>query len=314
MSRPRYLFDTMHPLMQLLFLGALSIVSAGLFAALGFALVRPLFGITNLEDVIRAFTTQPDEVAKNPGELNALKLLQLLASIGAFLLPALFFAQRKFPVGDYLKLKIVPRFSLLLLAIAILFLSTPLVQFTYELNQKLSLPAFMGDLEKEIRSSEDASEKLMLLFLKMPGPIDLLFNLLVIAVIPAIGEELMFRGCIQQVINEWINKEHAAVWISAAIFSFIHFEFYGFIPRLLLGALLGYLFLWSGNLWTPIAAHALNNGVQVILIYLHDHGMIAFDINSNDPIPIIIVLICTVLTAAGVYMYQRKCELHKFIY
>ena len=97
--------------------------------------------------------------------------------------------------------------------------------------------------------------------------IELIFNILVIALVPALGEEMIFRGWIQRQLMRIINRPHVAIWASAAIFSAIHFQFLGFLPRLLLGVLLGYLYFWTGSLWVSIFAHFLNNGLQVIAQY-----------------------------------------------
>jgi membrane protease YdiL (CAAX protease family) len=96
----------------------------------------------------------------------------------------------------------------------------------------------------------------------------LLINLLMLAIIPAVGEEFIFRGCLQKIFGRWIGNYHIAIWITAIIFSGIHFQFYGFMPRMLLGALFGYLLVWSGSLWLPILAHFMNNGVAVVTAYV----------------------------------------------
>ncbi len=92
---------------------------------------------------------------------------------------------------------------------------------------------------------------------------------MVIAVVAGLAEELIFRGCLQQIMQQIVKNKHIAVWVTAFIFSAIHFQFYGFLPRMLLGALLGYLFLWSGNIWVPIIVHTANNVIGVITAYLY---------------------------------------------
>jgi len=97
----------------------------------------------------------------------------------------------------------------------------------------------------------------------------LLVNLLMLAVIPAIGEEFIFRGCLQRLFNQLTKNHHIAIWLTAIIFSSIHLQFYGFIPRMLLGAMFGYLFVWSNSLWLPILGHFLNNATAVITAYVY---------------------------------------------
>jgi membrane protease YdiL (CAAX protease family) len=96
---------------------------------------------------------------------------------------------------------------------------------------------------------------------------DLLLNLLVIAIVPAIGEELLFRGYLQQSFSNWLSNPHVAIIVTAVLFSAIHLHFQAFLPRFILGVLLGYLFYWSGSLWLPILAHFANNAQAVIISY-----------------------------------------------
>jgi membrane protease YdiL (CAAX protease family) len=114
-------------------------------------------------------------------------------------------------------------------------------------------------------------------FLEIKSTPELMLNLVMIALIPALGEELLFRGIIQRIFTDWSKNVHAGIWISAALFSAMHMQFYGFIPRLLLGVLLGYMLVWSGSLWLPILAHFFNNASAVIAIFLYNRGSISMD-------------------------------------
>jgi hypothetical protein len=89
-----------------------------------------------------------------------------------------------------------------------------------------------------------------------------------------VGEELLFRGALQNVLVEWTKKTHLSVWITAIIFSALHAQFYGFLPRMLLGVILGYTYIWSGSLWLPMLFHFLNNGLAVLFSYLIGKGML----------------------------------------
>jgi hypothetical protein len=117
-------------------------------------------------------------------------------------------------------------------------------------------------------------------------------------------------------MKEWTKNSHWAVWITAAIFSFIHFQFYGFVPRFLLGALLGYLFVWSGSLLITIIGHAFYNAAQIVLVYLQEHGYIAnFDIiNTSNPWPSSVILISTLLCVGLIYGYRQLVMKKRFIY
>jgi len=120
---------------------------------------------------------------------------------------------------------------------------------------------------------------------------ELIFNVFLIGIIPGIGEELIFRGLIQRNIRKIIENPIAAIWITAVIFSAFHFQFQGFIPRLLLGALLGYLYYWTNNLWVPIIAHAFNNGIQVIMQYLYSEEISSVNIDDMESVPAWVALV-----------------------
>jgi hypothetical protein len=106
------------------------------------------------------------------------------------------------------------------------------------------------------------------------------FNLVLVAIIPAIGEELVFRGVLQKLFGEWTKNKFMGIWISAILFSAMHLQFYGFIPRMLLGALLGYSLLWTGSIWIPILGHFVNNAFAVLLTYLEQRGKISSSIET----------------------------------
>jgi len=190
-------------------------------------------------------------------EIDAVKFIQMFSAIGLFITPTLLYAY----LCDFdLKLKLNFNRQTLLLAIAIMLLINPFIAFIYEWNMSFNIPDWMLVFD-------DNAEKITKYFLKMNTLGDLLFNLLVIAIIPALGEELLFRGYLQQRMTHWLGKPHVAIIITAILFSAIHMQFQGFLPRFALGLLLGYLFYWSGSLWLPIIAHLLNNAMAVTFAY-----------------------------------------------
>jgi membrane protease YdiL (CAAX protease family) len=136
----------------------------------------------------------------------------------------------------------------------------------------IPMPNFLVEME------EGTSEMVRNLLLA-EQPHELWFNLLTIAVIPAIGEELIFRGILQKKLDEQLKNPHLAIWLAALIFSAIHMQFQGFLSRMLLGGILGYMYHWTGNLWVPIFAHLVNNAVQIIGQYFFQKGMIETNID-----------------------------------
>lgn len=201
--------------------------------------------------------------------VNALKLLQFMNSTGIFVIPALGFA---FLVSDnfkkYLSLDKNPGAVYCILTILIMISALPLINYMVAVNENMTLPEFMGGVENWMRDKEDSAKYITESFMVMDTVWSFLANFLIIGIVPAFGEEFLFRGIIQKQLQNRMNA-HAAIWITAILFSAMHLQFFGFIPRMLLGALFGYLFLWSGNLWVPIIAHLVNNGGAVTMQYLY---------------------------------------------
>lgn len=189
--------------------------------------------------------------------VNYLKLLQFFSAIGLFVTPTLLYAY--LTNFDYKLLFNFKRQSAFLV-IVIMMLITPFIGWLLEMNMSIPFPDWI------LRLGND-SEKIVESFLKMNHLGDLIFNLLVIAIVPAIGEELLFRGYLQQSFSNWLSNPHVAIIVTAVLFSAIHLHFQAFLPRFILGVLLGYLFYWSGSLWLPILAHFANNAQAVIISY-----------------------------------------------
>ena len=138
----------------------------------------------------------------------------------------------------------------------------------------------MNSVQTWMQETEDQADKITKAFLATQSTSDLLTNLFVIGILPAVGEELLFRGVVQQLFKKLFRNAHAAIWISAAIFSALHLQFFGFLPRMILGAMFGYMLEWSGTLWLPIIAHFVNNATAVFAYYLADKGIIGTDIEN----------------------------------
>ncbi len=134
---------------------------------------------------------------------------------------------------------------------------------------------------------------------------DFLLGVVVIALLPAIGEELVFRGMLQPELFRATGNHHAAIWISAIIFSAFHLQFFGFVPRMLLGALFGYLYVWSGNLLIPMLAHFVNNGFSVLMMYLYQKGTIPIDLDAPEAAPWPLVVGFTTVFIALMYYFKK---------
>ena len=222
--------------------------------------------------------------------VGMLKLLQLLQSALVFIVPALLWS--KIFTGtmfEGLWLQNRPKTKDVCLVVLLMIVAVPAINFLGWLNSQISLPAFMEETEQWMQQLERQAEEMTFKLLSGTDVTDLLVNLLVIALVPAIGEEMTFRGVLMHIFTNKttpaIDKPfttvsmsdstngrayyHISIWVCAIIFSFIHFQFYGFFPRMFIGALFGYLLFYSGSLWLPVAAHFTNNAIVVLTTYIY---------------------------------------------
>lgn len=194
-----------------------------------------------------------------------------------------------------------PAITLLVFAIVIIFMIANSLFIDW--NQNVSFPSFLQGFENWARAVENQAAEVTEFLTASTKTTHFLVSLLVIAVLPAIGEELVFRGLIQDHLHAITQNKHIAVWVAAFLFSFLHMQFFGFVPRMLLGALFGYLFVWSGNLMYPIIAHFFNNGFTLFMVYWYQKGAIDFDIESTDAVPLTNVMVAMAVTAVLLYLF-----------
>jgi membrane protease YdiL (CAAX protease family) len=251
-----------------------------------------------------------------PVTTEALKWVQLIQTAALFLLPPFLmaFLWAKQPL-EWLKLKSETR-GYGLWAIFLMLIALPAINLVGYFNQQMSLPAFLEPLEQWMKTAEANAAHLTEQFLSVTTFDGLIINILLMALLPAVAEELTFRGVLQRLIqtqtNEAINREgkrvHLAIWCTAILFSAIHMQFYGFLPRMLMGALFGYALVWTGSLWIPILMHFTNNAMAVILYFLAIRSGWDMDkvdtIGTNDTLWLGVVSL--VLTIIGIYAFRRS--------
>ena len=207
---------------------------------------------------------------------ESLKWLQLCQTLGTFLFPPIICAwiwdENRKPFR-WLKMDQKVNWKSIVWAIGIMVCAIPAINLLADLNSRVDLPESLDFIEQIFRRQEDAAASLTERFLKADNVLGLLINIGLLAFLPALSEELSFRGTLQQILGRNQVKEsrvHIAIWVTAFVFSAIHLQFYGFVPRMLMGALFGYVFLWSGSLWVPIVMHFTNNGLAVLFYYLFE--------------------------------------------
>lgn len=286
-----------HPLVSLLYI----IILMGI----GFLLIGPGIGLAVAalfyEGDLVSMVANPDYSAFLP-----LMTVQAFAAFtGLILFPLLYvrFSERK-PVSKLFNLNerwllIIP--VLMITGIAFQVAFSPVVEW----NMRLQFPEFMSNFAEWAREREDALMELTKVLTNFQSHRDLVIGFVVIAILPGIGEELVFRGLIQNELKRATGNPHLTIWVAAILFSAIHMQFFGFVPRMLLGALFGYLYHWSGNLIIPMFAHFFHNGFTLIMLYLYNQGVSSLDMESEEAAPWPWVLVGLVSTFA-LLSYFRK--------
>jgi len=212
--------------------------------------------------------------------IDALRWSQFMVSLTCFGLPALIsaFVFHGSPL-TFLRANKYPSFLFLFLAIFAMILFQPFINLVSSWNQQLQLPAFMSGLYKAMQSMEATANDLTRQFLAQQKARDLFINIFFLALIPAITEELFFRGTLLRLLEEKMSVNWS-IWIVAIIFSTYHMQFFGFVPRVLLGALLGYIVVWSHSLYLGMLAHFINNAGFILFSYLSANHYITFDVET----------------------------------
>lgn len=205
--------------------------------------------------------------------------------------------------------------NMLLLAILALIVSIPAMNALVSLNENISLPSSLSGIEIWMRDAETRAQESVTLLLGGATVGSLIVNLLIVGVLAGFSEEIFFRGAMQSIfIGNRLNK-HLAVWLTAFIFSAFHLQFFGFFPRLLLGAFFGYLFIWSRSLWLPVVIHTLNNSLVVCATWhekcFSSESESAESLNewgADSPILIISSIILT--TIIIILLYKKSLDQH----
>jgi len=195
----------------------------------------------------------------------------------------------------------VPFFTVFFLTLALIVANSVVIEWNMELDYSWVSPAF----EEWAKTMEQEMEELTKLLTQFSSFGGFLLGFIVIAVIPGVGEELVFRGLVQPKLQTITKNPHVAIWLTAFLFSAIHFQFYGFFPRMLLGAFFGYIFYWSGNLLYPVFAHFINNGFTLLMLYLYHQRVTDFDIESVESVPLPTALLALIV-GAGLLVYFRN--------
>lgn len=276
---------------------------------LGYFMIGPLLGFFALKPILSDLSTQgmlnfmanPTDDAKGR---TVLLVFQGVASlVGFIVVPLLFRRYLETKPSD----KLTQRSAtvlMMLLTVLITLVIIPVMEPIIRWNAGIKLPEFLAEFEKLAQQKEQQIAQITALLTNIENLAQFFFTLIVIAVLPGVGEELVFRGIIQKKLGYLINP-HVAIWLSAFLFSALHLQYFGLVPRMLLGVLFGYLYYWSGNLWLPILAHFINNGFTLLMIYLYKIGWVSFDIQKVT-YSIVWIILSFVGTAALLWVIYKR--------
>jgi len=297
------ILESLTPFTRLLFSVLLIISCFAISFLLGILLAAPLFG-AGMKEVIDSLSD-----FENPTSIKLLQYFQVIQSFGLFIFPALL-AGYLFEGSSirYLRIGKPTKWLAYFFTLLLMLTSLPLINWMVSVNDLMKLPDFLKGLEDWMKAAEEEAAKLTDAFMKMPTFGSFVFNLVMIAVLPAIGEEFMFRGLIQRLLKEWLGNIHVAIFISALLFSAMHMQFYGFLPRMMLGIMFGYLFYWSGSLWIPVFAHFIQNGLVVTVTYLGQQGSLGGDYENFGTSTNFYVILLSGIVAGGLLylLYFRR--------
>lgn len=240
---------------------------------------------------------------------TALLLLQGLGAVGGFIIAGIIYLivvekvslSRMFSLRNFNVWAVVVT---MIIVISFMFVNTIFIEW----NLNISFPDFMQGFEEWAREKEEELKLVTEFLTEFNSAGQFIIVFLVVAIIPAIGEELIFRGILQNKFHQYFRNAHIAILLSAILFSGFHLQFFGFVPRLFLGILFGYIYYWSGNLWYPILGHFINNGFTLIMIYLYQTGLINVDIEAEEAYPLNIILIFSVITIYMLFSFRKQFQ------
>lgn len=273
----------------------------GLFVVLGYLLL--IFFLSAIDQ------GGPANLSSDPAMVRSMKIMSVVTSTLVFIVPVTLYCQFLRPEKTaFLNIASVPHIYYLITAVVCIFFAFPAVASFIQLNQKIHFPESMAGIEKAFRDKDSQVDKLYTLFFADRSTMGLVINLLVMALIPAVSEEFFFRGILQQTLIKNKLNAHIAIAVTAILFSAIHMQFFGFLPRLLLGLVLGYLYYITQNLWVSILAHFFNNAFEIVMLHFMMDELptqTTAPVQDNSGISITYALLSLALVAGQLVFLQR---------
>ncbi|HRP40030.1 MAG TPA: type II CAAX endopeptidase family protein [Chitinophagales bacterium] len=285
------------PFLKILTLFALMLICMQMMFFSAAYIIHQYLGVVDTE----AFSSDIGLQAAHP--MAALLMQFIGTGLGVFLLPSLMFSALTYgAIGKPLKLVYFPNAKQFLITIGLILCSGIFIALLVDINKLIPLPESLSSL-KDFQQKYDT---LLNAFFKDVTPLRFAFITLVLAVMPAIGEELFFRGSVLKILSETRLGIHGAVVFSALAFSLMHFEFYNTFAIFFMGLVLGYIYYFTQSIWASIAAHFVNNFLQVLLKYLFATGVLATDITTSEHLPLYLTITVGVFTFALLWLLCKN--------
>lgn len=269
------------PIIKLVFV-LTAVLLFGMLSTVFMSLIgEPLFGVD-----MTSYADMKSNIA-------FMQTYQILQSISLFIIPSLiafYLFYRSFSRGINGEKSLSA--SSTIIAVFLIFVSQAFISYSGWLNHQIRLPEYFNELIGWMTQKEQEATELTTLLISNKSWIQVMITIFMMSVLPAIGEEWLFRGLIQRELGSWLKNKHIAILLTAIIFSAVHMQFLTFLPRFFLGIILGYLYTWSGNLWLAVIGHFTNNFMAVVAyMYLSaKNGESPLDIPIENPFGIVTIL------------------------
>ncbi|MBS1646313.1 MAG: CPBP family intramembrane metalloprotease [Bacteroidetes bacterium] len=252
------------------------------------------------------------QVTEDTKTINLLKIMQVLMSTVLFILPATLFCRfLREERSAFLNLNHLPRFYFVFASISAVLLSMPAVSGLEAFNTQMHLPQSFSAIEQWARAKEDSATQITLLFFVDKSWYGLVSNILVMAFVAALSEEIFFRGLLQQMLIKNKMNAHIAIALTAFLFSAFHLQFFGFIPRMLLGMVLGYLYYLTQNLWVSVIAHFCNNAFAVIAMHFYSEEVTSPKTPTTGLSAVLFILLSLALVIGQLLVLHRIIQKQK---
>ena len=284
----------------------LTLMLVGIFVGsiVSLMLVKPIFNVDVFENL-----NILNLDASNKEFAPILKFIQIIYVLFMFIIPAQIFVYLRSSghSTEYLKLT-KPRLDYLALSFVLIFICSPFISYLSVLNESIIFPESLSYIENYFRSKEVQATAATEIMLTANGIADLGVNIFIVGLLAAFSEEIVFRGIVQKLFFDKIKNIHIAIWSTAFLFSAFHLQFFGFLPRLFLGAFLGYAFYYSQSIWIPIIMHFINNTVAIIIDYMYKRNLTSINPNEDNYFGFIGLSI-SILSTIIVFWYMHKISI-----